>query len=274
MSSRWRSSSDSGSSPRVRGTRADLVAEEPARRFIPACAGNSSPSSPALRSATVHPRVCGELFSGGGQWDGEDGSSPRVRGTRSGPRARRSWRSVHPRVCGELFKRLAQPVHHRGSSPRVRGTHSVRPSKAVLLRFIPACAGNSFCAASRSTATPVHPRVYGELDGQTVLIARASGSSPRVRGTPPTVSRLLRWLRFIPACAGNSRARFCAPFRTPVHPRVCGELAKTPSEPTWNGGSSPRVRGTPGGRGEGSGEPRFIPACAGNSPAAFAACVS
>ena len=70
-----------GSSPRVRGTARKPVMTVRLFRFIPACAGNSSPGSSEGCQKAVHPRVCGEQQR---IVDGEIprfGSSPRVRGT-------------------------------------------------------------------------------------------------------------------------------------------------------------------------------------------------
>ena len=52
-----------------------------------------------------------------------------------------------------------------------------------------------------------------------------------------------------------------------VHPRVCGELALSPPVAQHQNGSSPRVRGTPTRTLPARWRSRFIPACAGNSPA-------
>ena len=49
-----------GSSPRVRGTHAQERAVPQNVRFIPACAGNASPTTRSLGTCAVHPRVCGE----------------------------------------------------------------------------------------------------------------------------------------------------------------------------------------------------------------------
>ena len=46
---------------------------------------------------------------------------------------------------------------------------------------------------------------------------------------------------------------------------MCGELHHAAADDAATGGSSPRVRGTPGHVADGLGELRFIPACAGNS---------
>ena len=234
-----------GSSPRVRGThhRRGIVARR--RRFIPACAGNSSGWTGRPCAAPVHPRVCGELGGRAQRSAFAAGSSPRVRGTQDRPQvphqqgrfipacAGNSSRGprpadeypVHPRVCGELNGVAVILWWEDGSSPRVRGTRSLLPLPIRPLRFIPACAGNSvtgaFCSRMRA------------------------GSSPRVRGTPQGAWFPPVPCRFIPACAGNSRRLDVARRRRAVHPRVCGELpaSQLGSRGSW----------------------RFIPACAGNS---------
>ena len=91
------------------------------------------------------------------------------------------------------------------------------------------------------------------------------GSSPRVRGTPQGSGRPPCGCRFIPACAGNSSSAWCAGVQSAVHPRVCGELPPTLALNLRYNGSSPRVRGTPGGTRAARRSQRFIPACAGNS---------
>ena len=54
-----------------------------ARRFIPACAGNSSSMPVTSVLSPVHPRVCGEQFDFDAKIRRGPGSSPRVRGTES-----------------------------------------------------------------------------------------------------------------------------------------------------------------------------------------------
>ena len=134
-------------------------------------------------------------------------------------------------------------------------------------RFIPACAGNSNAGASSPPSSPVHPRVCGELWGVCRAHSESSGSSPRVRGTPRSIVRHGVVGRFIPACAGNSRNSPGSSGEVPVHPRVCGELTKRPKVSTSRPGSSPRVRGTRCSSSRRRAVARFIPACAGNSPA-------
>ena len=141
-------------------------------------------------------------------------------------------------------------------------------AKVPLHRFIPACAGNSPPGRANSGPAPVHPRVCGELlSGRAALSGRA-GSSPRVRGTLCRYCHRSPRTRFIPACAGNSCRRSAPPGRTPVHPRVCGELPSNRRTGSPATGSSPRVRGTPHAQGGDGSDRRFIPACAGNSATA------
>ena len=295
-----------GSSPRVRGTRRTGSRPPAGGRFIPACAGNSSPSPTCSCRTPVHPRVCGELHSHGvrviwpwrfipacaGNSAGTtpagalaSGSSPRVRGTRTGLRRSREVGRfipacagnslgagrqgllvpVHPRVCGELYVVGERGPEVFGSSPRVRGTPLRIAQRVPTCRFIPACAGNSAIACWWTPSRPVHPRVCGELYELASGRSSVHGSSPRVRGTHNGVKPAILRTRFIPACAGNSSTSCRSSAPRTVHPRVCGELRPSPSMPCRFSGSSPRVRGTPTTSSLSRPWWRFIPACAGNS---------
>ena len=143
----------SGSSPRWRGTPAQLVEGRRPRRFIPARAGNTPGRGVASVSPTVHPRAGGEhpyLV-----WHGQevDGSSPRGRGTQenetrpivvrrfiparagntgsAGPRHRLD--TVHPRAGGEHTSALRPHGRDTGSSPRGRGTLFSQPDDSGRL---------------------------------------------------------------------------------------------------------------------------------------------
>ena len=179
-----RSGPRAGSSPRVRGTLVAWRGRRDGERFIPACAGNSTPPAKLGSRPPVHPRVCGELWMCAGAMSAAAGSSPRVRGTRAAGEARcadgrfipacagNSWRRsppappgpVHPRVCGELV-------------PRTQGHRRTE-------RFIPACAGNSSGYEFRDVADAgSSPACAGNSITVFVETAPVSGSSPRVRGT-------------------------------------------------------------------------------------------
>ena len=81
----WRSviSSQTGSSPRARGTRNDHDDEHGSRRFIPAGAGNTSRTTEPSSANTVHPRGRGEHAGTLDSQASHAGSSPRARGTRA-----------------------------------------------------------------------------------------------------------------------------------------------------------------------------------------------
>ena len=216
-----------GSSPRVRGTREQHAGGRPRRRFIPACAGNSRAGSTRPSRTAVHPRVCGELYLDLDDADLDGGSSPRVRGTRRVPLRRADpqrfipacagnsagiWttarrRTVHPRVCGELLWATRWACGSFGSSPRVRGTRPA-PCRASRRRPVHPRVCGELRAPSRTPRqrSTVHPRVCGELFSEPIVRLTPIGSSPRVRGTPGSLTVTQGLKRFIPACAGNSDA--------------------------------------------------------------------
>ena len=112
--------------------------------------------------------------------------------------------SVHPRVCRERITGHGADTGTHGSSPRVQGTRVDLDSDMLLLRFIPACAGNAGVGLSSKFWEAVHPRVCRERWSASVFAAALSGSSPRVQGTQYRRPAAASILRFIPACAGNA----------------------------------------------------------------------
>ncbi len=70
-----------GSSPRGRGTRMAVPEVSITERFIPARAGNTTPSTSNFTPRTVHPRAGGEHRRSQRPAQAADGSSPRGRGT-------------------------------------------------------------------------------------------------------------------------------------------------------------------------------------------------
>ncbi|BCX83028.1 hypothetical protein MIT9_P2619 [Methylomarinovum caldicuralii] len=193
------------------------------------------------------------------------GSSPHARGTRflTGHRASRarfipacagnttggrvagSTAPVHPRMRGEHCPRTPVQQIVNGSSPHARGTPRPGAGKTLIIRFIPACAGNTIFQPKRSLLPAVHPRMRGEhfLTGA------------RVRDP----------VRFIPACAGNTPYGCRRGTCQPVHPRMRGEHVHTQTNEVLPSGSSPHARGTRCQVHHHTHEARFIPACAGNT---------
>ena len=166
----------------MRGTRNWLDNAQANRRFIPACAGNTETLYHGVSSASVHPRMCGEHAITLNPPFADGGSSPHVRGTQHSQRRTeirsrfipacagnthahtrtRSCDPVHPRMCGEHTGKRALAAVAAGSSPHVRGTLFRKTTRWVPLRFIPACAGNTFARRKSVGWTAVHPRMCGE----------------------------------------------------------------------------------------------------------------
>ncbi len=232
-----------GSSPRMRGTQRCQPRPALIGRFIPAYAGNTSACRRHCRVRAVHPRVCGEHRSLGVTKSGRGGSSPRMRGTPitkgrqmgtirfipayAGNTARDPQQprgsAVHPRVCGEHSRRISPRAASTGSSPRMRGTREPHRARRIPRRFIPAYAGNTRVLEPSVGVGKVHPRVCGEhLISWAARISRI-GSSPRMRGTPPSPLHCAPQVRFIPAYAGNTIRWIRPEIDGTVHPRVCGE---------------------------------------------------
>ena len=175
-----------------------------------------------------------------------------------------------------------------GSSPLARGTHGDHRGVLVLLRFIPARAGNTaprsvrsapltvhprsrgeHCAfgTPRRSAKPVHPRSRGEHIALPATAHQTPGSSPLARGTQPRRGCRHGAQRFIPARAGNTNRDRSSCASGPVHPRSRGEHTATIGASWCFSGSSPLARGTHMLKALTAAEGRFIPARAGNTTA-------
>ena len=96
-------------------------------------------------------------------------------------------------------------------------------------------------------------------------MTEADGSSPLARGTHGDAGPPGPRDRFIPARAGNTRARAPRSAGAPVHPRSRGEHIPSSHRRPLVRGSSPLARGTRGGEPGGGEQRRFIPARAGNT---------
>ena len=274
-----------GSSPLARGTQAELVPGAREVRFIPARAGNTGGVGPRRSRGTVHPRSRGEHHIRAGDAAKLIGSSPLARGTQPVDRApvrehrfiparagntlptrpARQAQSVHPRSRGEHWIDRAPAGSSTGSSPLARGTHGNLDSKPVVVRFIPARAGNTIFARGISSVLPVHPRSRGEHPERKRVALPIDGSSPLARGTLEEPDHVGGRERFIPARAGNTIQGPLPPNRVPVHPRSRGEHAIDARRAAGLCGSSPLARGTHRPASTPPRSQRFIPARAGNT---------
>ena len=131
--------------------------------------------------------------------------------------------------------------------------------------LIPPRAGNSGGSSATCAGGAVHPRASGERFLPVSAWPWDHGSSPRERGTRVDVLLLPRYLRFIPARAGNVDRPPPVPGGASVHPRASGERAAAIVQPRARRGSSPRERGTPRPWCARLAMIRFIPARAGNA---------
>ena len=280
-----RSCSD-GSSPRLRGTRMPILIAAFCRRLIPAAAGNTGLRCSQTCTRPAHPRGCGEHEPEWVEGDRDDGSSPRLRGTRqlssvhpqsprlipaaagNTPTCTGSGRrcTAHPRGCGEHDRGREEGHVHDGSSPRLRGTPRQLGLHWIRVRLIPAAAGNTLPVAAFVRLLPAHPRGCGEHPTPRSRSGKSVGSSPRLRGTPHELQQNEPQGRLIPAAAGNTSAARRRTSRRPAHPRGCGEHRVAGCGQKRAGGSSPRLRGTPRRMSVEVHMHRLIPAAAGNTP--------
>ena len=168
-------------------------------------------------------------------------------------------------MCGEHALTPVGLVKSQGSSPHVRGTHGVSQSEVRCPGIIPACAGNTRACERRHDARWDHPRMCGEHWSKRSRKSNEEGSSPHVRGTPPTGVRSVRPSGIIPACAGNTLHNRRSRQKAGDHPRMCGEHAAVQMSASASPGSSPHVRGTQVITAFASLDFGIIPACAGNT---------
>ena len=178
-----RFTTESGSSPRARGTRSHVERTRQSRRFIPAGAGNTRHRKARPRTAAVHPRGRGEHVGSRMSSSATARFIPAGAGNTQPEAAVRSSLPVHPRGRGEHGRQSDSDRNTGGSSPRARGTRRQTRRRRTTQRFIPAGAGNTPTAPSSGGLFSVHPRGRGEHSAAQRRARYAAGSSPRARGT-------------------------------------------------------------------------------------------
>ncbi len=151
----------------------------------------------------------------------------------------------------------------------MRGTHILTMTMCANCRFIPAHAGNTALHLCHLLLYAVHPRACGEHPSAITGKRPNAGSSPRMRGTRLVAGGAAVTWRFIPAHAGNTTQMGIQVIICSVHPRACGEHHLSSPGRVPIPGSSPRMRGTPGGQSQHQVCQRFIPAHAGNTDELF-----
>ena len=174
-----------GSSPLARGTLGFTRNKRHKLRLIPARAGNTSSNALAAFFMPAHPRSRGEHSMNAAVSGSCIGSSPLARGTQSACRRLQAevwliparagntsiaWlraciRSAHPRSRGEHRGLNPRYIQKCGSSPLVRGTCTHQRNQPLLVRLIPARAGNTSRQSASCSWPRAHPRSRGEHGG-------------------------------------------------------------------------------------------------------------
>ena len=187
----------------------------------------------------------------------------------AGKTSRRFARSVitwaHPRACGENILAVISSPSGVGSSPRMRGKRAKRLMAGMPTGLIPAHAGKTVLPLGAKLLARAHPRACGENHADIFKGVCEIGSSPRMRGKLTGITAPRLRCRLIPAHAGKTSGRS---ILTPVawaHPRACGENPWYACNRIHDRGSSPRMRGKPGGVCRRRGLRGLIPAHAGKT---------
>ena len=211
------------------------------------------------------------------------GSSPLARGLRSRPGLAHSNDGIiparagfttsgnfvlrpsrdHPRSRGVYPRTTPIISTPEGSSPLARGLRRCDPGHRGRQGIIPARAGFTPTARTRSTASADHPRSRGGYRWVFDSSFAVAGSSPLARGLLIMLSLATTIHRIIPARAGFTNARSGGASPRWDHPRSRGVYARISGVTRDGMGSSPLARGLRvGRRGRVRGR-RIIPARAG-----------
>ena len=168
-------------------------------------------------------------------------------------------------MCGGNHRYRCGPVCPCGTSPRVRGKRTDKRETTQVLRYIPACAGETISPYHLLTHYAVHPRVCGGNALRRAGQGPRAGTSPRVRGKPYGQDLSNDFSGYIPACAGETMNSGACKMLARVHPRVCGGNGFVADDLRLAIGTSPRVRGKLSRGVYGDNSRRYIPACAGET---------
>ena len=131
--------------------------------------------------------------------------------------------------------------------------------------IIPACAGSTRILLHKDDPVWDHPRMCGEHPIFDHWQARATGSSPHVRGARAGRARPAGPSGIIPACAGSTLTPATSRCTSGDHPRMCGEHYGDSDFVNELEGSSPHVRGARFIKSATQDAVGIIPACAGST---------
>ena len=263
-----RHSDEWGSSPLARGLRHAARGHHRSSGIIPARAGFTRSDRRQAPNCPDHPRSRGVYSAPWPTAASPLGSSPLARGllpfqtiiapaeriipARAGFTLRHDGfdmrRADHPRSRGVYFHPLSVRVQCGGSSPLARGLPpALRPVPADR-RIIPARAGFTMAASTRSRSGGDHPRSRGVYLVGVPAEWVIGGSSPLARGLRQIFHELDEAAGIIPARAGFTTLKHVRAIASPDHPRSRGVYFTRPWIRFCIPGSSPLARGLPGQR--------------------------
>ena len=130
-----------------------------------------------------------------------------------------------------------------GLSPRLRGNPVDLIRGDMLLRSIPAPAGEPCVPSQSPSGKRVYPRACGGTANRQTGSACNRGLSPRLRGNRDHDPHDRPWHRSIPAPAGEPSHRAPPCPLGWVYPRACGGTPVKYIAADWQRGLSPRLRG-------------------------------
>ena len=131
-----------------------------------------------------------------------------------------------------------------GSSPRMRGSRTGTNAVVSGDGIIPAHAGLTRSASCAIIQHGDHPRACGAHKTHVDFSSVKQGSSPRMRGSPPSSPSMETSSGIIPAHAGLTLFSLTARRRAKDHPRACGAHRTRHLSCMAKRGSSPRMRGS------------------------------
>ena len=233
---------ESGSSPRMRGSPGMPEDENEKGGIIPAHAGLTASLLGSRLPPGDHPRACGAHGKRRGGHTAGRGSSPRMRGSRSLFMVKNMQLGIipahagltlvneliphryrdHPRACGAHLPGPSRERPGAGSSPRMRGSPPKSTHPPLSSRIIPAHAGLTSCRSARCGRSRDHPRACGAHRYSKDCGGKRQGSSPRMRGSQGIGGDDGRAEGIIPAHAGLTCHSVFLSKHCRDHPRACG----------------------------------------------------
>ncbi len=161
---------------------------------------------------------------GHGRWtEGRQGITPAYAGSTGLTVTSRQRERDHPRVCGEHLIYFAFQAVVPGSPPRMRGALPFPSTVSFVYGITPAYAGSTALLYDRFQEIRDHPRVCGEHAVPSAWPEDNSGSPPRMRGAPVSITDGNRDEGITPAYAGSTNVTYAEQKAEWDHPRVCGE---------------------------------------------------